>query len=101
MSSNSATIPIGSSSSSVTEPLTILLEYATASFGGGEDVHELAKEYWEDVGIQVLLRGEERSLYEERSAANEVQIGSWVKDRSAVVIADPGWYNGSSPGGLS
>jgi peptide/nickel transport system substrate-binding protein len=62
-------------------------------------MHQLAKEYWEAVGIKVLLRGEERSLYEERNDANEVQLGSWVKDRSAVVMADPGWYNGSSPGG--
>jgi peptide/nickel transport system substrate-binding protein len=82
------------------ETLTILLEYATASFGGPEDMHDLAKEYWEAVGIKVLLRPEERSLYEERSDANEVQLGSWVKDRSAVVMADPGWYDGASPGGL-
>jgi peptide/nickel transport system substrate-binding protein len=81
------------------ETLAILLEFATASFGGPNDMHELAKEYWEAVGIQVLLRPEERSLYEERSDANEVQIGSWVKDRSAVVAADPGWYDGASPGG--
>jgi peptide/nickel transport system substrate-binding protein len=78
--------------------LSVLLEHMAGSFGGPDDMHLLAKDYWEAVGIKTLLRAEDRSLYQERQDANEVQIGSWVKDRSAVVMADPNWYLGSSPG---
>lgn len=74
------------------EPLSVVLEYATASFAGPNDMHELVKDYWQSVGVKVSLQPVERSLYEVHTDANEVQIGSWVKDRSAVVPADPGWY---------
>ncbi|MEZ4730095.1 MAG: ABC transporter substrate-binding protein [Caldilineaceae bacterium] len=81
------------------ETLSVVIEYATASFAGPNDMHELVKEYWENVGVKVSLNPVERSLYEAHDEANELQIGSWVVDRSAVIPADPGWYLGSQAGG--
>jgi peptide/nickel transport system substrate-binding protein len=82
------------------KPLEILLEYATVSFAGTTDMHQFTAEYLKKVGIKVILKSEERTLYETRAAENEYQITCWVRDRSAVPISDPNAFlSGGATGG--
>lgn len=43
-------------------------------------VSEMAKEYWEDIGIQIVLKPEERSLWATRMQANEHDMTGWILD---------------------
>jgi peptide/nickel transport system substrate-binding protein len=78
------------------ERLTLRLTYALASFAGSDDMHLLLQEYLDDIGVELLMEGVERSLHEERADNNQIMVHSWVTDRSAVVKADPNWYLGAS-----
>ncbi len=56
---------------------------------------ELVRQFWEDVGIEALVRLIDRTLYTERvqTAAFEIRYAPW--DRSSIISADPrlmlGW----------
>ena len=56
---------------------------------------ELVRQFWEDVGVEALVRLIDRTLYTERvsTAAFEIRFGAW--DRSSIISADPrlmlGW----------
>ena len=52
------------------------------------DTLELIKKYLEKIGIKVLIKTEERSLYTTRCAAGEVQVGSWGAFAPSIVIPD-------------
>jgi peptide/nickel transport system substrate-binding protein len=54
------------------EPIIINLQYST-QFGPATR-HELAKEYWEDVGIRVELREVDTTAYRAMTSANEHDI---------------------------
>lgn len=60
-----------------------------------DDQHNRVKKYWEAVGLKTNIRFLERSLYETRWRANEIEIGSWSCDRCSVVKADPGRWLGT------
>jgi peptide/nickel transport system substrate-binding protein len=51
--------------------------------------------YWEALGIRVNQEVVERSLYEERARAGDLEVGVWFVDRSSVVMADPRRYLGT------
>jgi peptide/nickel transport system substrate-binding protein len=74
------------------ERLSIVLTYQQAD---ADDELELVKAYWADLGIELLLRRVERSLYTELVDAGDVQIGYFSFDRSSVVSADPRRYLGN------
>jgi len=46
--------------------LLLIIEHASGLAGTSATVHELVKEYWEAVGLKVLLKPEEYSLFAER-----------------------------------
>jgi peptide/nickel transport system substrate-binding protein len=54
------------------EPIVINLQYSTQF--GSATLHELAKEYWEDVGIRVELREIDTTAYRAMTSANEHDI---------------------------
>lgn len=56
------------------ETLTLLLETGYENLA---DTQLLVKQDWEAVGVQTLIRNYERSLYEQRLEANDLQIGMW------------------------
>jgi peptide/nickel transport system substrate-binding protein len=78
------------------ETLTLILTAADVSFPSGTDVHGLTKNYWEEVGIQVHVNIVERSLYEARKDANEVQIGAWNTGNSSMIPVAPDSYTGGT-----
>ena len=58
------------------------------------DEVQLVAGYWQALGIEVSLEVVERSLYQQRVEAGDIQVGVWVADRNSVVKADPGRYLG-------
>jgi peptide/nickel transport system substrate-binding protein len=52
--------------------------------------------YWEAIGIKVNQEVLERSLYEQRNQAGDIEIGVWFVDRSSIVMSDPRRYLGTT-----
>jgi peptide/nickel transport system substrate-binding protein len=59
------------------------------------DEIQLVVGYWRAIGLRVSQEVLERSLYNLRCDAGEVEVGVWFVDRSSVVMADPGRYLGT------
>ncbi len=60
------------------DPLAIVMQY-NQEFPGA--IFELIRDYWEAVGVKVELRPIERSLFETRHEANELDLVVWHIDR--------------------
>lgn len=73
--------------------LTLIVEVPPAAAGVPSLLSccELVKEYWEKVGVKVIVKQEERSLYTERTAAGKHQVSVWCLDRVTEfgVIGEP------------
>lgn len=57
------------------------------------DPLELVAADWEAIGIETRIEQIERSLYLDRMAANEVEIGRWGMGRAANILISPIAYN--------
>jgi len=92
--------------------LEIVIEYVPAE-ATREKVMEMVKTYLERVGIKVILKPIDRSLYVTRLEAGELQIGVWSFDRNVDFLGDPAhilgsqwapltwkWYNSGKKGGM-
>jgi len=83
------------------EDLTITIEYfpiTTATTA----CCELVREYWNAVGVKAEIKSEERSFYETRSEAGEIDVGVWEFDRtleSVLATADGYMFNPARGGG--
>ncbi len=51
--------------------------------------------YLADIGINASFRGQERSLYDIRHAANEMECGNWGGDRAHLPLTDPRIFLGT------
>lgn len=58
------------------------------------DVLELVKEHWSEVGVELLIKSEDRSLFYERKEANLHDAAVYVGEYGSTwgVILDPRWY---------
>jgi peptide/nickel transport system substrate-binding protein len=61
--------------------LSVAIEYVAIE-GPMTKIAELVKDYWEDVGMQVTLKEEERSYYQQRGLANEGEVRPWLLGQS-------------------
>jgi peptide/nickel transport system substrate-binding protein len=59
------------------------------------DEEEMWLAYLADVGIKASYRGQERSLYDIRHAANEMECGNWGGDRTHLPLTDPRIFLGT------
>lgn len=57
--------------------LAITIEYWPEEPATKSPMSELVKEYWENVGIQVALKPQDRSLNAQRAEANEIDVNVW------------------------
>ncbi len=71
------------------ETIAFTITFSSAGFAGIGDEVNLVQQYWRDIGLSVNQELVERSLYESRNQAGEVEVGVWTVDRSSVVKADP------------
>ncbi len=67
------------------EPFIILLQYAPQ--GGPVQNHELAKGYWEAVGVRVQLKEVTSDFYRTESSQNRHDIASWRNGGGATEVA--------------
>jgi peptide/nickel transport system substrate-binding protein len=77
------------------ETLSVRITYSEAMAAINPDEVQLVEEYWRAVGIKASQEVVERSLYEQRVRAGDIEVGVWQVDRSSVVKADPGRYLGT------
>lgn len=89
------------------EPLLLLIEYGIAGTGGGGgDVTaplELVKEYWEAVGLMVLLKGEEPSFFSERRGSPDhsvIAISLLCSEEISNYVNEAGDWNVCQAGDL-
>lgn len=73
------------------ETMTLTIEYAPV-FGPWNDVAELTKEYWENIGIKTAMKPIERSLWQERYEANELEVSMWSGTAGMMPLTWPRYY---------
>lgn len=61
----------------------LTLELQFSNQGGPVKLHELTKDYWEDVGIRTNLKEVTSDEYREQGAANDLDIVTWKYDGTA------------------
>lgn len=74
------------------ERLVIQMEAIPTLFPEWTDVLELLEGYWADVGVDMELIVEDRTLFYERKAANQQDANIWGGDGGLEVILEPRWY---------
>ena len=81
------------------KPLALTIEFASGVFGPWDDVLELVTtRYWANIGIKAVLKPEDRSLYNVRCNANEVEIGVWDMRRVNILLINPDRLLGTAYG---
>jgi len=73
------------------KPLQLIIE----SFYNPADL-ELIKKYWENVGLRTFVKIIERSLYTTKCQSGDIEIGAFVMDRCANILATPGRILGTT-----
>lgn len=74
------------------EPLAFTILFSDALGEQRNDEVTLVEGYWKELGLAVSQELVERSLYETRTAAGDVDMGVWSADRNSVVMADTTRY---------
>ena len=85
---------------------TLTIEYfPSTEFGSYDDMMELVREDWGEVGIRVVLKSVDRALYETRVQTTELDVITWSFGRGKHPLIQPifvfpfmpGKYSGSHP----
>jgi peptide/nickel transport system substrate-binding protein len=71
--------------------LTINYEYAPV-FGAWGDIGELLTAQWKQLGIELTVTQEERTLFYERKQANEHDMGVWTGNGEFNPLIGPRWF---------
>src|SRR5207244_13525691 len=69
------------------KPLEITVETIETS-GAVFDAIELSRKGWENVGLKVVVKSSERSVFWTRALGNQVQIAEWATDRGLQPFVD-------------
>lgn len=67
-------------------PVSFIIEGIFATGSNEDDTAQLVTKYLGEVGIQATYKPVERSLYEERYNANDVDCGFWGGDRTVLPL---------------
>jgi peptide/nickel transport system substrate-binding protein len=70
------------------ETITFRILHRETTGTPGADEMQLVEDYWKAIGLNVSQDVVERSLYEERVHAGDVDVGVWGADRNSIVMAD-------------
>jgi peptide/nickel transport system substrate-binding protein len=68
-----------------------LTVHVVPAFGPWRKIGELVVEYWKDVGVNVELSLEERSLHYEKMYANQLHIAMWNSGGAENMFVYPYW----------
>ena len=81
------------------EPISFVILFTAALGDNRGDEVTLVEGYWKELGLNVSQELVERSLYETRTDAGDVDVGVWGADRNSVVIADTTRYTAEQSDG--
>lgn len=81
------------------ETLSFTILFTAALGDNRGDEVTLVEQYWEAIGLDVSQELVERSLYETRTDAGDVDVGVWGADRNSVVMADVTRYTAEQSDG--
>jgi peptide/nickel transport system substrate-binding protein len=73
------------------EPLSIVVEYAVV-FGPWRDVITMVAEHWKDLGLRIITKEEDRSLYQQRTLAGEHDMTCWGMGGAYNPLLGPSWW---------
>ena len=73
------------------KPLTLVLE-AFGTSGSRVDAAELVAEHWKEIGIKVITKPEERSLWLNRMRAGEHQVSLYAITGGFEPLLSPWWW---------
>ncbi|NPV09354.1 MAG: ABC transporter substrate-binding protein [Anaerolineae bacterium] len=71
--------------------LTFVIEYSPV-FGPWGDTVQMICDTWATIGIRGIPKEEDRTLFDQRGAANERDIGIWTMDRCLTPLIEPLWW---------
>ena len=81
------------------EKLTILIEYfPSTTFGAYDDMLEIVKNNWENVGIRTILKSIDRALYTARAGTAEIDVKTWAYGRGMHPLIQPNFIFPSQTG---
>lgn len=80
------------------QPLVVTILFQSGLNQMADEV-TLVEGYWEAIGININQELVERSLYQQRVADGDVDVGVWSADRNSVVMADPSRYTAEQSDG--
>ncbi|MBA2277547.1 MAG: hypothetical protein H0W06_07245 [Chloroflexia bacterium] len=78
------------------QPFFVQLEFVPTYFAEWTPILELVQQYWRAVGIDLRLKPEERSLFEERRSGNQPEATVWEGEGGLEAMLAPRWYFPSS-----
>ena len=76
------------------ETFSVIVEGIAQPGTPDEDLAQMAVQYMAEVGLKASYKYDERSLYEERVAANETEICAWGCDRSVMPVYNHHQFTG-------
>jgi peptide/nickel transport system substrate-binding protein len=74
------------------ERLVIAMEVIPTLQPEWEEALQLIEGYWEDVGVDMEIVVEDRTVFYDRKAANQHDANIWGGDGGLEVILEPRWY---------
>lgn len=80
------------------ETLVLRMDVDSNPGSAEEDQHELVKQYWEAIGVKVIINAMERSLRETVQFSDRYSVVAAGIGNTAIPLAFDGWHGGA-PGG--
>lgn len=74
------------------KPITFTMEYVADHSPAWPDIMNLIKGYWQQVGINMVLRNEDQSVWTTRTSANQHDATVWQGDGGLDEIMVPRFY---------
>ena len=75
------------------EPISFTIEFATEFQPTWPDALELVQDYWQEVGVDVQIKPEDRTIFYERKEANQPDATVWSGDGGGKdVTIEARWY---------
>jgi len=78
------------------DTISLIIEGIAQAGTPDEDLLQMCVRYLADVGIKAAYKYDERSLFEERGPANEVEVGGWGCDRAVLPVFNEYQFTGTN-----
>ena len=79
------------------ETLAMTMEYCTFPGATTSDVMNLISKYWEEIGIKIATKLIDRTLWETRKTANQIEASAWCLDKCVNPLLNIAWFVLNTP----